>query len=64
MRVLLFAIVALVALGYSHGHRGPFTKFLPKTKPTPITLEDDPGEPLFLTPYLEQGKTAEARQLR
>ena len=26
--------------------------------------QDDPGEPLFLTPYLEQGKIDEARRLR
>jgi len=64
MRILLLAVVALIAFEYSHGLRGPFTKFLPKTKPTSIKFGDDPGEPLFLTPYLEQGKTAEARQLR
>jgi hypothetical protein len=29
-----------------------------------LTLKDDPGEPLFLTPYLEQGKVDEARRLR
>ena len=27
-------------------------------------LQDDPGEPLFLTPYLDAGKIDEARRLR
>lgn len=26
--------------------------------------QDDPGEPLFLTPYLNEGKIDEARRLR
>ncbi len=29
-----------------------------------MTFEDDPGEALFLTPYLEQDKIDEARRLR
>lgn len=64
MRVLLLAVLCLVALECINAYRGPFNRFLPKTKPTPLTLEDDPGEPLFLTPYLERGDTAKARELR
>ena len=29
-----------------------------------LGANDDPGEPLLLTPYLEQGKIEEARRLR
>jgi len=64
MRVLLVTIVCLVTLGYINGYRGPFRKLLPKEKTTILTVDEDPGQPLFLTPYLEQGKIEQARQLR
>jgi len=64
MRALLVAIVCLVVCNCINGYRGPFCKMLPTRKPTILTVDDDPGEPLFLTPYLEQGKIEEARQLR
>lgn len=31
---------------------------------TDLKANDDPGEPLFLTPYLEKGQIDEARRLR
>ena len=64
MRFLFVAIACLLAIECIHGYRGPFRKLLPNPKPTVVTVEDDPGEPLFLTPYLEQGKIEEARRLR
>ncbi|CAF4215024.1 unnamed protein product, partial [Rotaria magnacalcarata] len=36
----------------------------PTRKASVVTVDDDPGEPLFLTPYLEQGQIEKARQLR
>jgi hypothetical protein len=45
--------------------QGQFRRLLyPHGKQSHIGLNDDPGEPLFLTPYLEQGKIEEARNLR
>jgi hypothetical protein len=32
--------------------------------PTVLNATDDPGQPLFLTTYLEQGKIDEGKQLR
>ncbi|CAF4958301.1 unnamed protein product, partial [Rotaria socialis] len=42
---------------------GPFRKMFPTRKSSVVTVDDDPGEPLFLTPYLEQGQIEKARQL-
>jgi hypothetical protein len=64
MRVLLLALVCLVTFECISGFRGPFNKLFPTNKPSTITVDDDPGEPLFLTPYIEQGKIDEARRLR
>jgi hypothetical protein len=64
MRILLIVLVCLVAFECINGYRGPFRKMFPIEKPTYLTVDDDPGEPLFLTPYLEQGKIEEARRLR
>ncbi|UJR14733.1 hypothetical protein I4U23_001725 [Adineta vaga] len=63
MRFLIVAIACLVAFECIHGYRGPFRKMFPTREPSIVTVEDDPGEPLFLTPYLEQGKIEEARRL-
>ena len=64
MRFLLIAIVCLVGFENINGYRGPFRKFFPTREPSVVTINDDPGEPLFLTPYLDQGKIEEARRLR
>lgn len=64
MRIFLLALFCLLGLEGIHTFRGPFNKLLPNPKTTKVELEDDPGEPLFLTPYLEQGKIDEARRLR
>jgi hypothetical protein len=64
MRVLLVAIVCLVAFGCINAYRGPFRRMFPTREPSVLDVNDDPGEPLFLTPYLEQGKVEEARRLR
>jgi hypothetical protein len=45
--------------------QGHFRRFAyAKREQNIVRSIDDPGEPLFLTPYLEQGKIEEARQLR
>jgi hypothetical protein len=64
MRVLLVAIVCLVTFECINGYRGPFRKMFPTREPSILTADADPGDPLFLTPYLEQGKIEEARRLR
>ncbi|XP_077347484.1 putative serine carboxypeptidase CPVL isoform X2 [Lithobates pipiens] len=42
--------------------RSPFSQMFNGVK-VPPTTRGDPGEPLFLTPYLESGKIDEAREL-
>ncbi len=48
------------------GHvQGQFRRLVyPVGEQSRIGSNDDPGQPLFLTPYLEQGKADEARRLR
>ena len=53
-----------MALSHTNGYRGPFRRLYPTGKVTPLEVNDDPGEPLFLTPLIEQGKIDEAKQLR
>ncbi len=64
MYILLTVFVCLTALSSTNGYRGPFRRLYPTGNATVLELNDDPGEPLFLTPYIEQGKIEEARQLR
>jgi len=47
-----------------NGYRGPFRRLYPTENQTILEVNDDPGEPLFLTPYIEQGKIDEAKNLR
>jgi hypothetical protein len=64
MLLLLSVFVYLTALSGINGYRGPFRRLIPTGTPTVLQVNDDPGEPLFLTPYIEQGKIEEARKLR
>lgn len=57
--IILFATIFLI--GYVQGQ---FRRLIYPQGKTTNQLKDDPGQPLFLTPYLEQGKIEEARQLR
>src|ERR1700722_944984 len=41
----------------------PLRSLLANVRRTPLSSNDDPGEPLFLTPYLEDGHIEEARNL-
>jgi vitellogenic carboxypeptidase-like protein len=41
----------------------PLRRRLAKVPRTPIQPNDDPGEPLFLTPYIESGQIDQARNL-
>lgn len=63
MRLLVVLFVTLTIFAWTNGYRGPFRRAYPTRKPAEVSVEDDPGEPLFLTPYLEQGKVDEARRL-
>ena len=56
-------LLLCIELFSSHvqGHFGQ--SLYPKGQQTRLGPNDDPGEPLFLTPYLEQGKIDEARRL-
>ena len=62
--LLLLAVVCWATVGYVGAFRGPFNKLFPNNKPSAVGVDEDPGEPLFLTPYIEQGKIDEARRLR
>src|ERR1700722_19126993 len=65
MFVLLVVIFSCLAtFDGVHGYRGPFRRMDPTQKPTIVKSNDDPGEPLFLTPYIEKGQIDEARRLR
>ena len=57
-------LICLLALSNVNGYKGPFRRLYPTGKPTPLEVNDDPGEALLLTPYIEQGKIEEARNLR
>lgn len=61
---LLIVILSLIAVSGIHGYRGPFRRLYPTGDVTPLQPEDDPGEALFLTPLIEQGKFEEAKTLR
>lgn len=55
----------LVILLHASIVEGQFRRFLyPRAQQSVVRVDDDPGEPLFLTPYLEQGKIEEAKRLR
>ncbi|CAF3360879.1 unnamed protein product, partial [Rotaria sp. Silwood2] len=41
----------------------PLRRLLASIPRTPIQPNDDPGEPLFLTPYIEAGQIDQARNL-
>jgi hypothetical protein len=64
MSILFFAFICLTVLSSTNGYRGPFRRLYPTGKVTQLDINDDFGEPLFLTPYIEQGKIEEARNLR
>ncbi|CAF1384256.1 unnamed protein product [Adineta ricciae] len=54
-------LLIILLTGTSQGH---FRRLLyPNGEQSIVRTDDDPGEPLFLTPYLEQGKIEEARRL-
>lgn len=55
-------LIVILCIGLSQG----FSRRLiyPKGEASILGANDDPGEPLFLTPYLEQGNIEEARRLR
>ncbi|CAF3757089.1 unnamed protein product [Rotaria magnacalcarata] len=63
MHILLVALVCFSTLYNTNGYRGPFRRLYPTGKTTILNVNDDPGEPLFLTPLIEQGKFEEAKNL-
>lgn len=56
----LFFAASLLLLGQAFD---PLQRILAKVPQTPLLPTDDPGQPLFLTPYLESGQIAQARNL-
>ncbi|CAM4835959.1 unnamed protein product [Rotaria magnacalcarata] len=57
---LIFTIA--YAFNYVHGY-DPLRRFLANVPQTPIQTNDDPGQPLFLSPYIESGQIDQARNL-
>lgn len=55
-------IALLFALGVDTG-RTPLATCFPENVPQMLNNGKDPGEPLFLTPYIEKGQIEEARKL-
>jgi hypothetical protein len=60
----LIVFVCLTIAGIHHAFQGPFRRMYSCGRTTQVNASDDPGEPLFLTSYLEQGKIDQAKQLR
>jgi hypothetical protein len=60
----MFIIVVLMVFFYVNieGQFGQLSN--PNGKQSIVRSNDDPGDALFLTPYIEQGKIKEARRLR
>ncbi|CAF1151380.1 unnamed protein product [Rotaria sordida] len=59
----IFIILLLIVL-FNGNIQGQFRRLsYPNGKHSIVKSNDDPGEPLFLTPYIEQGKIEEARRL-
>ena len=55
-------LVVLLFTGLVQGH---FRRLIyPTGEQSTVGPNDDPGQPLFLTPYLEKGQIEEARRLR
>lgn len=40
-------------------YRGPLRQMFPKNMPKYVKAGEDPGKPLFLTPYINEGRTQE-----
>ncbi|CAM2706302.1 unnamed protein product [Rotaria socialis] len=57
---LIFTIA--YAFNYVHGY-DPLRRFLANVPQTPLQTNDDPGQPLFLSPYIESGQIDQARNL-
>ncbi|KAK7080870.1 hypothetical protein SK128_028085 [Halocaridina rubra] len=58
-------IVAAFLAAVAAGHRGPFRRMFPDHGDLVVSAgcDDDMGDPLFLTPYIEAGKIKKARSL-
>lgn len=64
MSRLFVLAFCFTVMSHVDGYRGPFRRLYPTGKVTPVQADDDPGEALFLTPLIEQGKIEEAKTLR
>lgn len=64
MYFLLVCSICLFTLCHINGFQGPFRRLYPTGQSTVLKITDDPGEPLFLTPYIEHGKINEGKNLR
>ncbi|CAF1644633.1 unnamed protein product [Adineta ricciae] len=62
----MFSWYLLLVIGYilnSTQGLGPLQRRLASIRQTPLGPNDDPGQPLFLTPYIESGHIDQARNL-
>ena len=62
----MFSWYLLLVIGYilnSTQGLGPLQRRLASIRQTPLGPTDDPGQPLFLTPYIESGHIDQARNL-
>ncbi|CAF0746134.1 unnamed protein product [Adineta ricciae] len=62
----MFSWYLLLFIGYilnSTQGLGPLQRRLASIRQTPLEPNDDPGQPLFLTPYIESGHIDQARNL-
>ncbi|KAL3269550.1 hypothetical protein HHI36_008615 [Cryptolaemus montrouzieri] len=61
-RVTLFCLTTCIILHFSHSISS-FPNIYQKTKTVPLNENEDNGETLILTPYIENGNIEEARRL-
>ena len=64
MHWFIVILISAIAFVKNEAFQGPFRRLYPSGTPTVLNITDDPGEPLFLSTYLEQGRIDEAKQLR
>ena len=62
MFLLKFLFIIAYVLSCTEGF-DPLQRRLASVPRTPVHPNDDPGEPLFLTPFIESGQIDQARNL-
>lgn len=62
-RILQWLVLIVLVLSPQSDAGGPFRSIFPKVNRHVLNNGDDPGSPLFLTPYIESGDIKTARKL-